>query len=213
MDYNVSLNKEKRGILCGMLLGDAGKTHNNIFIGHSQKHKEYALFKKELLEKITGKNVTMREFTTKQGYKVIRVEPKQIPEIKYLVKKFYPNGEKKITRQVLDYLTLQGIAIWYMDDGSKSFKKRNGEIHAVEVTLNTYLPKEDNEAIIKYFKEVWGIKWGLNKSKDKYRLRMGTKQARKFFQLIEPFIIEPMKYKIALSSCKFQPFNLLTESA
>jgi hypothetical protein len=84
-----------------------------------------------------------------------------------------------------------------MDDGSKSFKRKNGRIHAMEVTLNTYLPKENNEVIINYFQEVWGIKWGLNKSKGTWRLRMGTQEGRRFFDLISPVVLDSMRYKIS----------------
>lgn len=199
MYYNVSSKKERRAILAGLMLGDGGRTKNNFYIGHSMKQKDYALFKSDLLQKITGKEVNIRERTNKLGYSNIRVEPKLIPLTKRLVRELWKNGEKKISRNFLNFLSLESIAIWFMDDGSKSFKKRNGKVHAVEVTLNTYLSKEDNEIIIHYFKEVWGIKWGLNKSKSHYRLRMGTREARKFFKLISPYIIPSMQYKINLT--------------
>ncbi len=199
MYYNVSSKKQKRAVLCGLLLGDGGRTKNNIYICHSVKQKEYALFKKKLLEEITGKDVNERERTNRKGYSYIRIEPKQIPLTKRLVKLAYPEGKKVITRQFLNYLTIESIALWFMDDGSKSFKKKNGKIHAAEVTLNTYLSKEENEIIIQYFEEVWGIKWGLNKSKGWYRLRMGTKEARKFFAMIEKYVHPSMKYKIDLT--------------
>ena len=198
MDYNVSSKIEKRGIICGMLLGDGGKCKNNFFIQHSTKQREYALFKKELLEIITGASVNTRQWRSKQGYEILRVEPKLIPLTRVMVKRCYQNGVKTFSRKFLEYLTLQGLAIWFMDDGSKSFKKVGNKVHAVEVTLNTYLSKEENQIIIDYFKEKWDINWGLNKSKDKYRLRMGTCEARRFFSLIEPFIIDSMRYKINL---------------
>jgi hypothetical protein len=198
MDYNVSSKKEARGILCGMLLGDGGRSRNNFFVQHSTKQIEYALFKKELLEIITGKVVNTRQWMTKEGYSLIRLEPKLIPLTRVMVKRCYKNGIKTISQDFLQYLTLQGLAIWFMDDGSKSFKKTRGSVHGVEVTLNTYLSKEQNEILISFFKEQWDIHWGLNKSKGSYRLRMGTREARKFFALIEPWIIDSMKYKINL---------------
>jgi hypothetical protein len=198
MDFNVSSKVEMRGVLSGMLLGDAGRCRNNLTIQHSTKQTEYALFKKELLERITGKAVNTRQWITKEGYGLIRIEPRLVPLSRVMVQRCYRGGIKSVSRKFLDYLTLQGIAIWYMDDGSKSFKRRDGRIHAVEVTLNTYLSKEENEIIVSYFRERWDIQWGLNKSKDSYRLRMGTHEARKFFNLIEPFIIGSMKYKIDL---------------
>ena len=198
MDYNVSSKIERRGILCGMLLGYGGRCRNNFFIQHSVKQKEYALFKKGLLEVITDKPVNTRQWKMKQGYECFRIEPRLIPLSRVLVKKCYRNRVKTFSRNFLEYLTLQGLAIWFMDDGSKSFKKVGNKVHAVEITLNTYLSKEENEVIIEFFRERWDINWGLNKSRDSYRLRMGTREARKFFPLIEPFIIDSMKYKINL---------------
>lgn len=198
MDYNVSSKLEKRGIICGMLLGDGGRCKNNFYIAHSTKQIEYALFKRELLEFITGKQVNIRQRKNNYGYETIVIEPKLIPLTRVLVKKCYKDGIKTFSAKFLNYLTLQGLAIWFMDDGSKSFKRVGDRIHSVEVTLNTYLSKEENEIIISYFKERWGISWGLNKSKGRYRLRMGTREARIFFNLIEPLMIDSMRYKINL---------------
>ncbi len=61
MDYNVSSKAEKRGIICGMLLGDGGRCGNNFYVAHSTRQIEYALFKKELLDFITGKQVNIRQ--------------------------------------------------------------------------------------------------------------------------------------------------------
>lgn len=198
MYYNVSSKKQRRAILAGLLIGDGGRTKNNLYIAHSHKQKPYALFKADLLAQITNKSVNVRDGYAK-GYSYVRVEPRLIPLTKRLVRELYSDGKKKLTRKFLDYLSIESIAIWFMDDGSKSFKKHNGKIHAVEVTLNTYLSKEENEIIILYFKEVWGINWGLNKSKNWYRLRMGTREARKFFVLIGPYIHPSLNYKIQLT--------------
>jgi hypothetical protein len=198
MDFDVSSKTERRGILCGMLLGNAGRCRNNFYIQHSTKQLSYVLFKKKLLEDITGKAVNSRSWLTKEGYELIRIEPRLSPLTRVMVKRCYKNNSKTISQDVLRYLTLQGIAIWFMDDGAKSFKKRDGRIRAVEVTLNTYLSKEENEVIIAYFEEKWGVKWGLNKSKNNFRLRMGTREARKFFSLIEPYILPSIKYKVDL---------------
>jgi hypothetical protein len=199
IDYHVLSKVEQRGILVGMLLGDGGRSKKNFFIQHSSKQEEYILFKKNLLEQITRKSVNVRRWDTKEGYSLIRIDPKLIPITRVLVKKLYKAGTKTITRKFLNLLTPQGIAIWFMDDGSKSFKKKNGKIHAVEITLNTYISQEENEIIISYFSEVWGFKWGLNKSKNFYRLRMGTQEGKKFFSFISPYIHESMLYKIKIS--------------
>ena len=199
MDYNVSSKVEQRGIIAGMLIGDGAKCKNNFFMQHSTKQEDYVFFKRRLLEQITGKSVNFRKWVTQEGYGQIRIEPKLIPLTRVMTKKLYAGGTKTISRKFLNLLTPQGIVIWFMDDGSKSFKRRNGKVHALEVTLNTYLSQEENEVIVSYFSEVWGFNWGLNKSKNKYRLRMGTQEGKRFFSFVSPFIHESMLYKIQTS--------------
>lgn len=199
MDYNVSSKVEQRGILAGMLLGDSSRRQQNFFIQDTSKQEKYIFFKKELLEQITGKPVNIRKWQTQQGYNRIRIEPKLIPLTRVLIKKLYQAGSKTITRQFLNLLTPQGIAIWFMDDGSKSFKKRQGKVCSVTLYLNTYISKEENESIVAYFQQVWGFKWGLSKDKTNYRLRMGTREGKRFITFISPYIHESMLYKVQTS--------------
>lgn len=199
MDYDVSSKLEQRGILAGLLLGNGKRNQNNFFIQNSPKYEEYLLFKKKLLEQITGKSVSIRRWSTKKGYQQIRIEPKLIPLTRVLVKKLYPGGKKTITRRSLNFLTPQGIAIWFMDQGSKSFLKQGGKVHALTFSLNTYLSKSQNEVIVAYFAEVWGFKWGLTPGKGLYRLRMGTKEGKRFLAFIRPYIHESMLYKVQTS--------------
>ncbi|MGQ4646942.1 DNA endonuclease [Lyngbya aestuarii] len=199
MDYNVSSKVEQRGVLVGMLLGNASRRKKNFFVEHSSKQEGYVLFKKALLEQITRKLVSFRRSPTKKGYDLLRLEPKLVPLTRVLVKKLYRAQTKTVTRKFLNLLTPQGIAIWCMDAGSKSFKKKDGKVHAVTFNLNTYLSKEENEIIVAYFQQVWGFKWGLSKSKDLYRLRLGTKEGKRFLDFISPYIEESMLYKIQTS--------------
>jgi hypothetical protein len=101
-----------------------------------------------------------------------------------------------ITPEFLNYLTLQGIAIWYMDKGSKSYQKRDNHIHALEVRLNTYTSRSENESIVNYFAEHWGFKWGLAKSPKGYRLRMGTQEGKRFFEFLGSYIHPSLLCKI-----------------
>ncbi|MGB7443142.1 MAG: DNA endonuclease [Coleofasciculaceae cyanobacterium] len=199
MDYNVSSKVEQRGILAGMLLGNAKKRGKNFLIEHSLKHEQYVLFKKEILEQITRKIVSVESWQRKKVYKSLRLEPKLIPLTRVLVKKLYRAGTKTITRKFLNLLTRQGIAIWFMDDGSKSFHKRDGRVHALTVNLNTYVSKQENEVVASYFSEVWGFKWGLSKGKGSYRLSMGTKEGKRFLDFIRPYIHQSMFYKVETS--------------
>ena len=186
-----------RSLIIGMLLGDATihRESHNLRIIHGANQREYLEYKVMILQREQREPLVVQEFDN-SGYVGFRVCTKRRPIYRILRNRLYRNGIKTPAREILDQLDLPAIAIWFMDDGSTSFKNRNGKVHAVEVTLNTYLSREDNETIVMYFQETWGIRWGLNLSKGKYRLRMGTIEGRKFCALIEPYIIPSMRYKI-----------------
>ncbi|MBE9118674.1 DNA endonuclease [Lusitaniella coriacea LEGE 07157] len=199
MDYNVSSKVEQRGVLAGMLLGVGRKEGYNFFIQHSQTQLDYLLFKKHLLEEITRKPISLQHRETRQGKQLFRIEPKRIPLIRILVQKIYRDCQKSVTRKFLNFLTPQGIGIWFMDKGSKSFKRKGGKIRAIEVFLNTHFSKEENEIIITYFWERWGFRWGLSKTRKGYRLRMGTKAGKDFFTFLRPYVRPSMLHIIQTS--------------
>jgi len=196
-------NQEIRGAIIGMVLGDAYLSkEGRLSMRHCENQKDYMLFKRNILQK-KQKQIIPIYSVIQNGYKGIGFATRRRPIYRILRKKMYKNGVKTISMSILKWLTPLGIAIWFMDDGSTSYKfsnaysdKNGRKIKAVETTINTYLSKEQNEIIINYFKERWGIKMGLNKSRGKYRIRMGTKEARKFVKIIEPYIVPSMKYKI-----------------
>ena len=195
--YQINRNKDKRAILLGMAIGDGyitnSKNYKALVIRHSKKQESYLLFKKQLLENIFKDRVISAR-SVQNGIQIAIGNNKIFSIYR---KWLYPNGIKYIPN-VLKYLDLQSVAIWYMDDGSLTAKKRNGKIHGYELTLNTYVSKEENQLIINWFKEKYSICFTQTKGKGKYRLRMGTKEARKFIFLVQPYIYKTMSYKINL---------------
>lgn len=203
MDYDVSSKVEQRGILTGLLLGNAGRDGRNFVIRQSSQQEDYLLFKRQLLERITGKSVGWQQHITAKGDRLVALEPTLIPLIRVLVKKLHPGGHRCVTRSFLEGLTNQGLALWFMDRGSKSFKRKQGKVHAVELSLNTHTTQAESEVIVAYFQEVWGFRWGLGSSQSRYplryRLRMGTQEGKRFTAFVRPWIHESLLYKIHLS--------------
>ncbi|MCW6036578.1 DNA endonuclease [Spirulina subsalsa FACHB-351] len=196
--------KEQRGVLAGMLLGCAQRNGHNFYVAaYDQRELDYLRFKQDWLERITGQSVPCCPSVNSQGVPYLRLQPPLIPLTRILMQKLYRgSGGKVITPQFLEELTPQGVAIWFLDCGSKTFKKRQGKIHALEVYLNTNLPKSENETIVKYFLENWGVQWGLssqNKRTGCYRLRIGTKGGQAFLSQLAPYVPSSMLYKINTS--------------
>lgn len=189
-------SKEDMGVLIGTLCGDCGRKANRLYCGHSIKQKEWFDYKKERFENIFNDKFDTYIYDVKFNTSVMHFTTHTTELTKYLVNLFYPNDKKVICKEALEQLTLEGIAWWYMDDGSMSIKKIDGKPRGAEITLNTYLTAEENQVIIDFFQNQFGITWKLNKSKGKYRLRMGKKEAMKFFPMIEQYIIPSMRYKI-----------------
>lgn len=195
---------EQRGILAGMVLGDGNITKREMYknpairINHSSKQREYLKHKIALLQPMFHYDLmkSYREIksvnnqngkTYKQCVFYSRVNPK----LKTIWKDSYFNGKKVITKKLLNHLTPQGLAIWYMDDGCCTKQRRT-------VMLSTYCSYEENLTIIKYFKEKWKINWVIGKHKDKFFVQRGWKSddMAKFMKIIKPYIIPSMKYKL-----------------
>ena len=170
--------------------------HQEFSIIHSIEQREYLEWKIGILHSIIGGNKpSIIEFDN-NGYKGVKAM-KSHRYFRVLYRYLYKNGVKTIPLKALNRLTPLAIAIWWMDDGSLCKKVRNGKIHAWELYLNTYLSKEENQVIIDYFQNVWNVKWNLNLSKGKYRLRCSTREGRKFLSIIRPIVyqIKCMRYK------------------
>ena len=200
MVINDKIGENAKSLVVGVLLGDAGKSRKTFYFGHSIKQLEFALHKKNLLDKCLNINCSVKLKTNVQ-YPSVRVYVPVNKTATEMVLLLYGDiltnkGGKIISKEILSYLDAQSIAIWYMDDGSMSYKRKNGKIHGFDLTLNTYISQCENQIIIDYFKEKWGINWQLSKGKGKFRLRMGKREGLKFFEIIKPYINDSMKYKI-----------------
>lgn len=213
----MELNNEQKSILLALCLGDGclrkpiTETSNvQLEIGHSIKQEAYCIWKRDLIYKILGgKN------PPKIGYKKIKLKgydkvyeacrfTKTHNYFTYLRKLLYPNGAKTITREILNKLTPQGIAIWFMDDGS--FYRKDNEDGTKSICFDLRLStdcfsKEENEIIVDYFSEVWDInlhtyRYHPERKNSGWIIRANKKAAIKFIELIEPYVIPEMRYKI-----------------
>lgn len=169
-------------------------TYAGIIINHSIKQKFYLEYKQDLLNKLLGGSPKIRHFDN-NGYPGVSLSKGHVV-FKTIHKNLYPNNKKTFSREILNTFDEKCLAIWYMDDGGLGIKKRNGKIHAFDLILNTHVTREENQIVIDYFKDVWGIQFTQVKNKNSYRLRCGTREARKFIEIVKPYILEGFNYKI-----------------
>lgn len=194
------MNFEDRAFLYGCLLGDAGISFSggsySFNITHCEKQKEYLLYKSCIINRILGKQSEMK-IINNSGYSGVRYSVSNVEILRPLYELFYPNGKKKIANEfILDNITLEALAIWWMDDGSCSKIYRNDKVRAYNGYLNTYETQSDNEIIKDILNFKYGFSLGSNYHKGWYRLRFNTENLRKLKKLISPYVIDSMKYKI-----------------
>lgn len=202
------MNRNDKALLLAVCLGDGSleKTDKNavrLKIEHSAKQRALLEYKLDLVHSILGGNKPLIYETTRERAGSILHScyfRKHHRYFRVLRKWLYTSGYKKVTRNQLNKLTPQAIAIWFMDDGSTELCTENS--FRVSLCCDTTL--EDCTIIQQYFEEVHGIKWNITKTKSHYRLRCSTKEARKLFDIIHSFIIPSMRYKISVPNHLWQ---------
>jgi len=200
MDNTVgSLTQFQKSVIIGSILGDGhirimpGRKNAFLEINHSQKAKEYVDWKYSILKNIcksapksrkNGENKTAYRFFTKQH-----------KEITELIKKFYKNGKKTIPSDLK--LNPVILAVWFMDDGSKSRKS--------DVYLNTQQFSYLDQKRLLHLLRLMGLKARLNRDKKYYRVRFLKESIPELNRIIGADIIPSMRYKLSYDPVETHP--------
>jgi hypothetical protein len=190
--------KQSKQLLLAMSIGDGHvNQRNGLQICHSAKQQTYCEAKAKLLSDALERNVIVHHYES-NGHSAVRFQVND-HYTKFVRKWLYPNGKKKLSLAILRRLTDQGIALWYMDDGSLIAKKRNGKVHAYELVISTYCETEEETVLIcDFFNERYGVKMTVKRNKGRFSVRCGTKQARRLLEHLNPWVLDGMEYKFAI---------------
>lgn len=183
-----SLSEIQQQVILGCILGDGymrKKTNAHLQITHSIAQKEYVDWKYKVFKNLVIKPPS--SYKGNEGRVGYRFFTRSLPEITSFYKRFYQNRVKVVPSRIA--LTPLSLAVWYMDDGSKSYRS------CYFNTQKFDLVSQNN--LMRALKKL-GIKSSLNKDKIYYRLRLATENAPQFFKMVNPFIIESMRYKIPI---------------
>jgi hypothetical protein len=98
---------------------------------------------------------------------------------------FYELKRKRVPALELSPLSL---AVWFMDDGSRSRSA---------VYLNTQQFDEDAQLrLVDLLQRQWGIRASLNRDKSYYRIRIAVASMPRFIDLVEPHLLPEFRYKL-----------------
>jgi len=190
MDNTVgSLTQEQNSIIIGSLLGDGylrivPNRKNALFeVNHSYAQKDYVDWKYQKLKNITKSPPKARSGNAQRI--AYRFFTRQHSELTKFYRMFYNNGKKIIPQLELNPLVM---AVWFMDDGSKSYKTFYLNTQQFDFT--------SQQKIIGMLKDYYGINSALNKDKNYYRIRIKQDSAKKFREIIVNYVISSMAYKL-----------------
>ena len=200
----MKINKDTRIAFLSTIIGDGTiSSKGSATIKHSSAQKDYVEWKFRYL---SSKGITcfpIRFVQNSGDFYAYTFCIKTTSYSKLYRRILYKNGSKNFyKRKLLNHFKEEHLAIWYMDDGGLSQLKRDGRIVGNELMLNTHTTKENNQILIDYFKDVWGVQFSQCKNRGHYRLRCGTKEARKFLNIVRPYVdqIPSMSHKLAIKS-------------
>jgi recombination protein RecA len=211
------LSETENQIILGSLLGDGHlrKDTQSIRAGtkgklvHCEAQKQYLEWKHQELRRLSsiikeGKNKNRNK--TKE-FKIFSFQLNTNHCLNYYYNLFYDNNRKKhISIEIIEKLSTLGLAIWFMDDGCKI---ASGGYNLFTNGFN----KEEQEKILPILSSKFGLKLTLHKNFNKeynktyYFIYISAQSAKRFENLIEPYIVECMRYKLHKKEFKYKIYE------
>jgi len=199
----LSFTSQEYELIIGTILGDAhvsrlcgprGESH--LSSTHSIKQKIYLQYKYDILKRFIGCKICSIYHTLNTGktYETVSFTTRKSNLFTQLRYQFYDDCQKIIPFDILyQYFSAYSLAILYMDDG---YNRVNGgcEICTQSFTLS------DNEKLVELLFNKFKIKSYLRNVKggSGHLIRIKKNDKSIFFDVVRPYIIKSMEYKIIL---------------
>lgn len=193
-----SFTYEQKQLIYGTAIADGHifrknkNRHGALSIKHSVKQMEFIDLKYEMLKDFVRTKPTIQvSWIGDKKYKCKSFRTLTHDFFTYLHKALYiENNEgemiKTLNRSILEKIDEPGLAIMYMDYGTVHHKCRDFCFECFS--------KEEQQMFCDWLKEKYDLKARVIKYGEKFRTRIYT--WNEFDEIVEPFIIESMKYKI-----------------
>ena len=204
---NSRLNEIERNLVLGTLLGDGSLRRqeslsglSGLLVSHSIQQEDLVDWKFNILKRFVKKKP---KECANPGYKkssmVKRFRTTHTEEFGEIYRMIYGTGKKMITESYLSMITHPiALAVWYMDDGSCSRKSYGCRISTESFSM------EEVQMLSDWLKIKWGVDGTKpfpyrrkNRDKDYISFVLNAKARDQFFEIIRPYIIPSMEYKLA----------------
>jgi hypothetical protein len=214
---SIGLSDTQRSVIIGSVLGDGSLLKNRnsknarLQIGHCTKQLGYLKWKKELLDpfvkKITpaeapGNKVICGKDSYSSGYYFINTIAH--PDITRYYDKYYVDGHKRVTEDIIENLDWLSVAILFADDGSFTLRKNNN--YSLRCSLATCsFNKKELEILVVALSRFYGGYISIDNYNNTLRLNGGTDNIDEFLNKISSILPECIHYKLAPQRLHVRP--------
>ena len=195
----LQLSGTHQEILVGLLLGDAcletqngGRTYR-LKVEQSARHAPYVRHIHELFSEWVLTPPRRRVTRASNGTLTINWAFQTVSHEAFRPYglQFYAGGRKKVPMLIEDWLTPRGFAYWFMDDGSVKSRESKGVI----INTQAFTPAEV-ERLIEVLRGQFGLRATVRRQSDGPQIYIAGSSYEVFSELIEPFVLEEMRYKV-----------------
>jgi hypothetical protein len=192
------LSLEQQEILIGTMLGDGHLEKNGkntrLRVDHSQKQREYVEWKYKAFQEWTISGPRLIDFfdtRTSKIYHHCRFTTLSLEVFNVYREMFYHERRKQLPINLSSLLqSYRSIAVWYMDDGYRRSDCKGLYLCTSSFTLDEqYLLQK---CLADNFMVDTKIHWAAGNA----RLYIPAKKAEGFCEMIRPYMIESMFYKL-----------------
>jgi hypothetical protein len=153
-------------------------------VNHGTQQRDYVDWKFKMLAEFV--RTPPRESGTCYYFRTV-----SHPEFSRYREHFYSFNRKVVPFALLaEQFSELSLAVWLMDDGAVDRK---------QVRLNTQsFSFPENEMLLSFLRAKFGIETRLNRDKDRCRLRVVDASIKRLRDLVGPYLIPSMLYKLPL---------------
>lgn len=200
---NITLTSEQRQLIVGSLLGDGtmrlgeGARNANFKTEQGLEQQAYVLWKYRILKPLVFTEPKLSYRYRENGdtypkswwFRTVRHPLLTEIYVRFYEREGYRTGRKRVPHDIGNDLDPLALAVWIMDDGSYS----QGTID-----ISTYcFTLTEIEVLQKGLKDRFGIEMKYHSDRDKgYRMYCNKRETLKLIEIIEPYVIPSLKYKI-----------------
>ncbi len=188
-------------IIFGTLLGDGFAERRNTGEGtricfyQEDSHVKYLLWLHSILSDLGYCNETIPKISTRLGKgskvrKIIRFSTWSFSSFNWIHELWYVDKKKVVPKNIGEYLTPLALAIWIMDDGARVSS-------GLKLCTNSFTYSEVL-ILVNVLNTNFDLKASVISSgkKDQYVLYIWKQSMEKLRQIVSPYIIPEIKYKI-----------------